>query len=287
MKKIIMIAIIIGVILGMKTFVFKSFHNKSLFKHYSHFLADSGAWTKHMFNIAKFEMPENYKLLRWMEGFRQGPKYTAIGIFGEEKKPDDILILYKIPLHKKIDPSKVEVIEEESKDTHFGFAQRVFDTMIQPEQKFFYTMARYDIPFFWKFQDNPENRTLILRGLEQTDYKEIETDKIKAYIRYGKFREVFFDKKPDSFFKYWITSLYFQQDRHGAIALIQDRKTGATFFAIQSAILSIPIDREKFEKFIKSIDFNTEVYDPDHNLQERKEELAKKGIKLSTFTVTE
>jgi len=271
----------------MKTLVFKDFHNKSLFKHHSHFLADSSAWTKHMFNIAKFEMPENYQLLRWMEGFRKGPKYTAIGIFGETKSPDDILVLYKIPLHQKVNPAKVEVIQEENKNTYFGFAQRVFDTMIQPEQKFFYTMARYDIPFFWRFYNNPENRTLILRGLDEKEYKEIETDEIRAYIWYGDFREIFFDKESDSFFKYWVTSLYFRQDRHGAVALIQDKKTEATFFAIQSSLLSIPVDKEKFEKFIKSIDFDTEVFDPNHNWEERKKKLAKKGIKLSTFTVSE
>lgn len=283
MKKILtkffIAIIVIGFFLHFYIFQMNGFHNKRLTKHFDSLLAESGYGIDALHNIGIYKTPENFEYLRYEEGFVGGPQKIALGIFGRNTL-QEYLILFKVPLHLVVKPEMVSIEKKPIQRMKFVTAQRIWDEIVLWKQKNWYLAVHYYIPFFWTYEANIDNQSLILRGIDHKGYNEIETDKVNAYIWYGDFEEINFDKKPDSFRKYVIPSLFFKGDKKtGAVALVKDKKTGATIFAIRANDTKIPVDKAEFEEFLKTIDFETEIYDPMVKIQERAK---KNGFEVTT-----
>ena len=253
-----------------------------------------GTWR----NLCEYVLPEGFRGRVSMDGSKTtGFERYGVQVFTRSNSPEQMISLIKWPYHLNVDPSDVQLEEKELKRTWF-LSDQVVDnyyetTFHQTDVKeLFYTLYYY-IPFFYARHVPKENRSLILRGMKLKEQKYLETEQTKIWVWYGDFQKLAFDKRQDhKFLHYIVEVVHFEKSQTGAVALIQNKDPNAkgvyvddieengkvvrweeigavpwdlqdaTLFCLTTLKQGEELNQGEFEGFLKTINFDAKVYDP-------------------------
>ena len=279
-KIIVISTIIILIIIGYAAVAF--FGVLHIPKAYSyHGTLNQVTWQGYAhYNLCEYILPQGFEFIKYAEG-KRNVKKLGLWLFSNSQKQQTLLIT-RLPNHLKVDLNDIKLEKNNVKRTVYRIHQNVKDLV----------EYWYYIPFFYKARPPDENRSLILRGMDNVRHKKITTDKTDIYIWYGNFEKLDLDKRKDSWRGYIVEVLDFFEPKKGAIALIKNKDPrakalyidienvpfkdypidlkDATLFTITCVPQNVTLDKEEFESFVRSIDFNAKVYDPIVYLREQK-----------------
>ena len=217
-------------------------------------------WHLRQFQFAKYEFPENYQLLFYrhthltpMED--RGPTLEHL-LLVENRVTKQLLSLSTLKEVPSVEFSKVTIGEAKLRDSHRVLSP---DMRRTADDAFLFIQLRYFLPMLYTKKDITKGRDLILKGMEVAGREEFETEKTKVLLLKGSFTRLgFFKKSPSKIFQYPATGVDFLKPMHGALAVINDKATGKTIFAVGAQETGKPFQEEEFLHVVKSLTFDAE-----------------------------
>ena len=229
-----------------------------------------GTWMepfdKHLrkFDFANYAISDDYQIVTVRQGLNDKKRLILL----RNEKTGQLLTLVKFREHAKADLAKIEADARLNK-TPFWKAIR---TEV-PGSGF--AIWSY-LPFGWRDDIENAGRDVTIRGLQADSKENFETAKTNVLYLKGGFEKLGFYKKSGDWRPYVAPVLDFMAPGNGAIAAINDKKTGKTIFAVGYQQAGREFNEPEFQKIVESLDFEaTELSEAFSNI---------KGLKKSIVT---
>lgn len=168
----------------------------------------------------------------------------------KEKNSGQLLALTMLREYLNADLNQIRFEPEEPKQPLWG-AER------HPVAGNFFALWYY-LPFLWRDDIKNAGNDVTIKGIKvDPDSREnFSTEKTNVLYARGEFDKLGFYKKSTNWRPYVTPVLDFMGSRKGAIAIIKDKKTGKTIFAVGCNYLNQPFNEEEFKNIVKSLDLD-------------------------------
>ena len=218
-------------------------------------LYDTATWSDPVdagvrkFQFSKYEVPENYAMVSYKHSLYDNKKFvlfqnqTTGQYFG-------IFILRELP---KVDFEKINFAPKKVEKT---FLNRLYVMSIMNDVNL---QLLYFLPIFINEDYKNEYPKAEVNGFELKGKETFETNKTNVFLIEGKFEKLGFYRISDSAVsKYPMPIFSFRQSMNGAIAFINNKKTGETIFAFGCNQFFKTFDKDEFAKIVKTVTFDKE-----------------------------
>ena len=206
---------------------------------------------EYKFAFCKYTLPEYYSL----KAFRDGG--TQVVLFDKKNNKnilvyqrDDtgqFLILTQLREFPHVDLSKVTTQESDK----FSYTLRRETRELTPGLNVIYLVPRI------RREDIEKGDKLVLRPITVTDQKRFDTEVAEVLYFKGEFERVGFWKPSSNLIQRYAVPIFdFKQDMKGGVAIINEKKTGRTIFAIGAIRFYNSFNEEEFLNTVKSITFD-------------------------------
>lgn len=199
------------------------------------------------FDFANYELPDEYEMVtyRWSHM----TEYNKLLLF-KHKASGQLLTLVMFREHPQINFNQIKI---EDRRVNRAF----WRTEINPVRGNFFAIETL-LPFGWRDDIENAGKDVTIKGIkiDSSSRDSFSTEKTDVlYIR-GEFEKLGFYKRSDNWRPYVTPVLDFVGPRKGAIAIINDKKTGKTLFAIGCNYVNAEFNEEEFRKIIESLDLD-------------------------------
>ena len=218
---------------------------------------------KAKFDLCRYAIPNGFEFKKYFGGNKKQKKYGML--FLKNPKTQQIILLLRIPECLSINLKDIKTTDTPLKRTTSYSLQPLSDDF----NVYFYMPRIFTTEFI-------TDGSLILRGIDIMDKDTIENERTISAIRQGRFKDLALDKENESIFRNIPTVFSFNGEKTGAVAVVNDKKTGNSLIAITAIAEGKEINMVAFKEFIDSIDFETIIFDPYRVLKE-------KGMKYEEF----
>ena len=218
-----------------------SYHNVNWFK--------PGGRTVYFgkYEFANYRVPETYNLVTYRhdERFRHGL------LLYENKVTGQLLVLTVLKGFPKVDPVKIKTDSATPK-------RPLWKAIRYPlsYENHSFSILHY-MPFGWRDDYENSGNDLTLKGIRVVHEEQFETEVAQVKWLEGEFERVEFKKTSGSWQPYLSTVLDFAKPMYGAIAVLNEKKTGLTTFAIGANTNMENFNEKEFRDIVESITFDT------------------------------
>lgn len=207
-------------------------------------------WDKCQFNFSKHVVPQGYEFVTYREGpYGIIDSYEKGLVFYEKNEGKQAIVLFRLQESLNLDLSKIIINASEPRRTDRIERHSITDNL----------EIIYFLPFFQRHDFSATNQ-LSIKGFSSRNSIELETQKTKIKYFSGSFRQIGFYKGEKGLFRYPVPVFDFKQPRHGALAVINDKTTDKTLFAIGVVPANLPFNEEEFLTVVKSLTFDAEPF---------------------------
>lgn len=202
------------------------------------------------FDFCKYELPESYKFAT----FRYGESHPGRLIVYQKPEPNQVVILTKFREFLKVPVDYISISNKRANVFH-----KTLELTYRSER--FDLEIPYPFPPFLRIDDIKRiPKELEIRGIENPSVSNFETPIADVFYIQGDFSSIGFYKRKHGIWKYVTPVLKFHEASKGAIAVLTDKNTGETIFAITAVPMSQTFDESEFKQFIQSITFEKEPF---------------------------
>ena len=199
------------------------------------------------YEFAKYNIPKDYRLVtfRHDERFRHGLLLYENKVTGQ---------LFVLTVLKGIPEVSLEKLKTDPNTPEHPFWAA--DRHPLKHEKHSFSIWDY-LPFGWRDDYENSGDDLTLKGIRVVHENQFETEVAQIKWLLGEFQRVEFKKESNNWRPYVSTALDFAKPMYGAVALLNEKKTGLTTFAIGANTSKGNFDEQEFQKIIQSITFDT------------------------------
>lgn len=212
------------------------------------------------FQFCKYSLPSTYEHITYYYTHFDNPSRTLEHfLLFKNQETGQSLVLSALKEHPGVNFSEVAIGATELKDAHRMGGSEVRRVYLKENEPSVHMELLHFIPMFYTKKDITKGQDLFLKGIEVTSRKEFETEKTKALYFNGKFTRIgFFKKSSRWLFQYPATGFDFLKPMQGALAIINDKATGKTIFAVGAQETGRPFREEEFLYVVNSLTFDAE-----------------------------
>jgi len=204
-----------------------------------------------LFNFCKYEMPNDYKV----EAYAQGHNRDKYLIVFRSVTNSQLITLSRVRGFHFI---PIENIRH-GEDT-FGRSLIRENVEVLPD---FHVNSNVPTLNFLRVEDQSKiPNELVLKGMKIQDSRRYSLRDSEVLYLSGSFKEIGFFKESHFPWQYLAPIYDFQHKSEGAIAILTNDKLKETIFVVGHPKLGNDFDEETFKKFVDSISFEKDIYEP-------------------------
>jgi len=202
-------------------------------------------WQKCQSNFSKYSVGDNYSFVTYRDS-DHGPNAL---VFYKDGSTDQTITIAKLRGFLDADLGLVKVVQD---DVVKAVAR---ETSIIANHLQITTFVPFGL---WRNEDVNKTHDLTMQGIKVTSDDVFETEKTIVKYYSGEFQKIAFTKKNTGFKKYAVPVFDFITPAKGAIAIIKDKATGKTLFAITHGKDPKKFNEGEFKAVVKSLTFDAE-----------------------------
>lgn len=196
------------------------------------------------FDFANYELPMEYEMVT----YRSSDARDQSLLLYKHKNSGQLLTLVIFREHPEVDFNHV-MLEN-------GLVKRAFwRTEISPARGNFFAVEQL-LPFGWRDDIENAGNDVTIKGIQVTGKQTFPTEKTEVLYVNGEFDRLGFYKKSDNWRPFVTPALDFMGERKGAVAIINDKKTGKTLFAIGCNYKNAEFNEQEFRNIVTSLNFD-------------------------------
>ena len=219
----------------------------SLYHNVNWFFSGERAMHFGKYEFATYHVPKEYRLVT----FRNDERFRHGLLLYENKVRGQLFVLTVLKGFPKVDPVKIKIDSTRPK-------RPLWKAIRYPlsYENHSFSILHY-MPFGWRDDYENSGSDLTLKGIRVVHEEQFETAVAQVKWLGGEFERMEFKKASDNWRPYVSTVLDFAKPMYGAIAMLNDKKTGLTTFAIGANTSKGDFDEQEFRKIVESITFET------------------------------
>lgn len=206
-----------------------------------------------IYQFTKYKTPEQYKLIDYYDNFGNlKVKYDQKIVVYQDKVTDQNFMIFQL---NEIRNGDLESIKIQSKDLWWATVNHLAG--MRPHSKFSNIMAlKYKTSLFVDTNFSEEIAPFEIRKILNPNPSYYESDYANILVIEAEFKELGFKRQSNSWFrKYPIPVFSFHSPVHGALAVLQNKKTNKLVFALGFNSLGNPYDHAEFIDILHTVDF--------------------------------
>jgi len=199
------------------------------------------------YSFAKYQVPDTYKLIT----FRHDERYRHGLLLYENKITGQLFVLLVLKGFSKVDLAELETDKAKPKRPLWKAIRYPLGYENHP-----FSILHY-MPFGWRDDYEDADNDLTIKGVQVNSENEIDTNIAKIKWIAGDFEILEFKKQSHTWRPFISTALDFSKPMNGTIAVMNEKATGSTIFAIGANDGKESFNEDEFRKIVDSIRFDT------------------------------